>query len=160
MKGFINYFTGMFSGIWSLLTGMKVTGKNFFLAPWRIVTQRYPENRKKLKMFDSYKGELLMPHNENNEHKCTACGICEMNCPNGSIEVISIMNINEEGKKKRALDKYVYHLGMCTFCALCVNTCPSKALAWGQNFEQATFSRAALNKILNNEGSTLMKGVE
>ncbi|MGD0711576.1 MAG: 4Fe-4S binding protein [Bacteroidales bacterium] len=164
MKSIINYITGIFKAIFSLLKGMSVTGKYFF-SPRAIVTQQYPENRKrkgkkKLVMFDRFKGELIMPHNENNQHKCTGCGICEMNCPNGTIEVISVMNVGEDGKKKRALDKHIYRLGMCTFCALCVKTCPSQALAFSQEFEHAVFDRRKLNKILNKEGSTLMKGVE
>jgi NADH-quinone oxidoreductase subunit I len=159
MNGFIKYMSGLFHGVWTLLVGMKVTGSYFF-RPWTIVTRKYPENRKKLKMFDRYKGVLIMPHNEENQNKCTGCGICELNCPNGSIEVLTYMAVLDDGKKKKTLDKYIYHLGMCTFCNLCVTTCPSDAITWGKDFEQAVFSRAALNKILNNEGSTLMKGVE
>ena len=34
---------------------------------------------------------------------CVACGICQMNCPNGSIKVISETVTDEEGKKKRVL---------------------------------------------------------
>jgi len=167
MKSIINYISGIFKGLLTLFKGMRVTGKYFF-SPRAIVTQQYPENRhghgkrskQQLVMFDRFKGELIMPHNENNQHKCTGCGICEMNCPNGTIEVLSIMNVGEDGKKKRALDKYVYHLGMCTFCALCVRTCPSQALSFSQEFEHAVFDRKKLTKILNKEGSTLMKGVE
>ena len=163
----INYITGIFKGVWSLLVGMRVTGKYFF-SPSKIVTQQYPENRKgkgkksrkKLEMFDRFRGELTMPHLEGNFHKCTGCGICEINCPNGTIEVISKTVVNEEGKKKRELDQYIYRLGMCTFCALCVKTCPSNALAFSQEFEHAVFSKAKLTKILNKEGSKLMKGVE
>jgi NADH-quinone oxidoreductase subunit I len=136
-----------------------VTGY-YFVHPGEIVTQQYPENRKKLEMFDRFKGEVIMPHNENNEHKCTGCGICQINCPNGSIEVISKSIVNEEGKKKRIIDKHIYRLGMCTFCALCVKTCPSEALAFSQEFEHAVFNRKKLTKVLNREGSSLMKGVE
>lgn len=155
----IGYFSGIFKGVKSLLVGMKVTGY-YFTHPKEIVTQQYPENRKKLEMFDRFKGEVIMPHNENNEHKCTGCGICEMNCPNGSIEIISQQVVNEEGKKKREIDKHIYHLDMCTFCGLCIKTCPSDALAWGQEFEHAVFDRDKLTKVLNNPGSKLMKGVE
>ncbi len=108
----------------SLLKGMKVTGSYFF-RPSAIVTQKYPDNRKDLVMFERFKGEVVMPHNEKNEHRCTGCGICEINCPNGTIEVISKIIVTEDGKKKRIIDKHIYRLGMCTFCALCVKTCPS-----------------------------------
>jgi len=164
MKSIVKYISEIFHGIWTLLVGMRVTGKYFF-SPRAIVTQQYPENRKKkgskkLEMFERFKGEVVMPHNENNQHKCTGCGICENNCPNGTIEVLTVMNVGEDGKKKRALDKHIYRLGMCTFCALCVKTCPSQALAFSQEFEHAVFDRAKLIKVLNKPGSTLMKGVE
>ena len=98
MKSFFNYIAEIFSGIWTLLTGMKITAKYFF-TPWKNVTQQYPENRDTLVMYDRFRGEVIMPHNENNEHKCTGCGLCENACPNGSIEIISKSIVNEEGKK-------------------------------------------------------------
>jgi len=157
--GVISYIGGIFGGVKTLVNGMKVT-TSYFFRPWKIVTQKYPENRKELKMFERFKGEVTMPHNQKNEHKCTGCGICELNCPNGTIEVIAKQIVNEEGKKKKALDKHIYRLGMCSFCGLCVKTCPSKALEFGNDFEHAVYNRLKLNKTLNNEGSTLMKGVE
>jgi NADH-quinone oxidoreductase subunit I len=159
MRSIIDYLKEIVLGVWSLMKGMKVTG-SYFLRPSTIVTQKYPDNRKDLVMFDRFKGEVVMPHNEINEHKCTGCGICEINCPNGSIEVISKSILTEDGKKKRAIDKHIYRLGMCTFCALCVKTCPSNALAFSQKFEHAVFNRALLIKTLNKPGSQLMKGVE
>jgi len=159
MRSIIIYIRDVAEGIWSLLKGMKVTG-SYFVRPSTIVTQKYPNNRKELVMFERFKGEVIMPHNDKNEHRCTGCGICEINCPNGSIEVISKTIITEEGKKKRAIDKHIYRLGMCTFCALCVKTCPSNALAFSQGFEHAVFNRALLIKTLNKPGSQLMKGVE
>jgi len=159
MRSILIYIRDVAEGIWSLLKGMKVTG-SYFLRPSTIVTQKYPNNRKELVMFERFKGEVIMPHNDKNEHRCTGCGICELNCPNGSIEVISKTIITEEGKKKRVIDKHIYRLGMCTFCALCVKTCPSDALAFSQEFEHAVFNRATLIKISNKPGSQLMKGVE
>jgi NADH-quinone oxidoreductase subunit I len=158
MKGFIEYIRSIFDGLISLMKGLSVTGKYFF-KPGTTWTQQYPNNRKELKMFDRFKGEVIMPHNDKNEHKCTGCGICEINCPNGSIEIIPVTIVNEEGKKQRIIDKHIYHLGMCTFCGLCVKTCPSQALAFGQEFEHAVFDRTKLNKILNQPGSKIMKGV-
>lgn len=159
MNSFIKYIKGIFTGLISLFRGLGVTGK-YFVKPGTTFTQQYPNNRKELKMFDRFKGEVIMPHNDSNEHKCTGCGICEINCPNGSIEIISATIVNEEGKKQRIIDKHIYHLGMCTFCGLCVKTCPSQALAFGQEFEHAVYDRTKLNKILNKPGSKLMKGVE
>jgi NADH-quinone oxidoreductase subunit I len=159
MSSITQYFKEIFLGLWSLMKGMRVTGKYFF-SPGKIVTQKYPNNRKDLVMFERFKGEVVMPHNERNEHKCTGCGICEINCPNGTIEIISKTVVTDDSKKKKAIDKHIYRLGMCTFCGLCVKTCPSNALAFSQEFEHAVFNRKLLIKTLNKPGSQLMKGVE
>jgi NADH-quinone oxidoreductase subunit I len=159
MKGFINYIKEVVLGMITLLKGMAVTGKYFFTSPKTIVTQKYPENRKELVMFDRFKGEVIMPHNEKNEHNCTGCGICEMNCPNGSIEILTRTE-EVDGKKKKVIDKHIYHLSMCTFCGLCVKTCPSDALAFDQTFEHAVFDRKQLTKVLNKPGSVLTKEIK
>ena len=95
MNAFKNYISSFFSGLLSLLKGMRVTIRVFFR---KKTTEQYPENRDTLQIFDRFRGELVMPHNANNEHKCVACGICQMNCPNGSIKVISETVTGEEGK--------------------------------------------------------------
>jgi NADH-quinone oxidoreductase subunit I len=159
MKSIYIYFKEIIFGIISLLKGMKVTGY-YFVHPRTVVTQRYPENRDTLVMFDRFKGEVVMPHDENNQHKCTGCGICEINCPNGSIEILSRKETSEDGKSVRVIDKHIYHLSMCTFCGLCVKTCPSNALAFSQEFEHAVFDRSKLTKVLNKPGSTINKGVK
>ena len=125
MKSIIKYITSFFKGLFSLLTGMKVTLREFFT---KKTTEQYPENRATLKMFDRFRGELVMPHDENNHHKCIACGICEMNCPNGTIKITSEFVTDETGKKKKVLIKYRYDLGSCMFCQLCVKMCPQQAI--------------------------------
>lgn len=152
MNSVSQYFKGLFGSIGALLTGMSVTWKELFT---KKVTQQYPENRKTLVIPDRVRGELKMPHDENNEHACTACGICEMNCPNGTIKINSKMIVTEDGKKKKILDTYYYNLGMCTFCNLCVITCPSDAIMFTNVFENAIFTRDKLNMRLNQEGSKL-----
>jgi NADH-quinone oxidoreductase subunit I len=159
MKSFIEYIVSIFKGLWTLLIGMKVTAKYFF-TPWKHLTQQYPENREKLVMFERFRGEVIMTHNENNEHLCTGCGICELNCPNGSIEIITKSIVTPEGKKKRILDQHIYHLGMCTLCNLCVKACPTGAIVMAQTFEHAVWDRSELTKVLNNCGSRIAEGVK
>ena len=55
-----NYFSGLMFGIKSLATGLGVTMKEFFTPK---ITEQYPENRKELKMFDRFRGRLVMLHN-------------------------------------------------------------------------------------------------
>ncbi|MDD3078335.1 MAG: 4Fe-4S dicluster domain-containing protein [Paludibacter sp.] len=152
MRTFSQYISDLLKGISSLLKGLGVTWKEFWT---KKVTRQYPENRDTLVISERFRAELVMPHDENNEHACTACGICQMNCPNGTIRVVSKMIETEDGKKKKVLDKYIYDLGMCTFCNLCVISCPSHAIEFSNKFENATFTRDKLVHQLNHEGSKL-----
>lgn len=152
MSSVSEYFSGLFGGIKSLLTGMRITWGELWT---KKITEQYPENRATLIIPDRFRGELTMPHDENNEHACTACGICQMNCPNGTIQVISRSIETEDGKKKKVLDKYIYDLGLCTFCNLCVITCPSDAIKFANTFENSLFTRSKLIEHLNRDGSKL-----
>ena len=103
------YFGTIYKSIKSLLVGMKVTGY-YFTHLDEIKTEEYPDNRATLKMFDRFRGEVVMPHDENNEHRCTGCQACEIACPNGTIKIITKQEILEDGKKKKRIDAFVYHL--------------------------------------------------
>lgn len=151
-KTFI-YLKTIFLGIWNLLLGMYVTMLNFIRPK---VTEQYPENRlTTLVKFERTRGQLLMPHDGENFHKCTACGICQMNCPNGTITITTKMVADETGKERKALDVYMYDIGSCTFCALCTQTCPQDAIEWSNDFEHSVFRRNTLYQKLNQEGSSL-----
>ena len=156
MKSVYNYIINIFKAIYSLVQGLEITFKELFT---KKITEQYPENRKTtLVTFDRFRGELVMPHDENNEHGCTACGICMMNCPNGTIKIVSKMVEAEDGgKPRKVLDKYYYDLGKCTFCNICVMNCPTKAIKFQNTFENSVFTRAKLMRILNHEGSKTRK---
>lgn len=140
------YFSSVGKGVASLVKGMAVTGKEFVTPK---VTECYPENRATLKIADRFRAELTLKYDENGRHKCIGCGICQMNCPNGTINLTTKMVDLPDGKKKRMLDTYLYDLGSCTFCMLCVTTCPQDALEFTNDFEQAVFTRDKLVKKLN-----------
>lgn len=158
MNSVTKYFKDIFSGAWSLVKGMQVTW-HYISHPSEIITQQYPENRKELKMFERFRGEVVLLHDEKNEHKCTGCSACELACPNGTIEIIN-KKVDIEGRKVKAIDKFVYHLQMCTMCGLCIPACPTDAIKMANTFEHAVFDRSKLTKILNNPGSKLMDGVK
>lgn len=151
-KEYNTYLGKVYGGIKSLIIGLKTSIIVFFR---KKTTEQYPENRKELKMFDRYRGTLTLIHNENNEHHCVACGLCQIACPNGTINIISKQIETEDGKKKRILDRYEYNIGSCMFCMLCVNACPHDAITFDQNFEHAVFDKSKLKMTLNHEGSKL-----
>ena len=116
-----SYIKGLLHGIGTLLTGMKVTGREFFTPK---VTEQYPENRATLKISPRFRGRLIMPVDENGNNKCIACGLCQMACPD---------------------------LGACMFCQLCVNACPHDAIRFDTEFENAVFDRSKLVLTLNKK---------
>ena len=140
------YFVSIFKGFHSLLKGMAVTGKELVTPK---VTEQYPENRAELHIPERFRATLEFIYDENGRHKCIACGSCERNCPNQTISITKHMAELPDGKKKMKLDTYMYDLGSCTFCGLCVQVCPTNAIRFSNDFEQAVFTREKLVKQLN-----------
>ncbi len=140
------YFVSIFKGFHSLLKGMAVTGKELVTPK---VTEQYPENRAELHIPERFRATLEFIYDDNGYHKCIACGSCERNCPNQTISITKRMVELPDGKKKQKLDKYIYDLGSCTFCGLCVQVCPTNAIRFSNDFEQAVFTREKLVKQLN-----------
>ncbi|MBL7924089.1 MAG: 4Fe-4S binding protein [Bacteroidia bacterium] len=152
-----DYIKTVYGTLGSLLKGMRLTGY-YFTHKKEIITQQYPEVRPVLA--ERFKGEVVMPHNENNEHRCTGCTACELACPNGTIKIVTKTEVNAEGKKKKAIDTFVYRLELCTMCNLCVQACPSDAIIMANNFEHSVYDRRQFTKVLNLPGSKIMEGVE
>lgn len=144
------YLFKVVTGFISLLRGMGVT-IGYFFSPKKIVTQQYPENRETLQMMARFRGHVAMPHDDNGDHCCTACGICEKACPNGSISVLTTKDIS--GRK--VLGKYIYRLSQCTLCNLCIESCPFGAIVMGKDFEFAVYDRTQLIFTLNQSQGEL-----
>lgn len=149
----IGYIKSICVGIWRLMQGMYISMLNFVRPK---VTEQYPENRGKHVYFERFRALLTMPHDADNHHKCTACGICMNSCPNGTITVLSKMEESPEtGKPKKVLDRHLYDLGSCTFCNLCVQSCPFGAIEFTNQFEHSVFTKERLVLQLNRPGSSL-----
>lgn len=153
MSNFNEYIKGYYQGVKSLLIGMRTSMKVFCQ---KKVTEQYPENRHTtLHIAERHRAMLVMPHDEEGNNRCIACGLCQMTCPNGTIHLTTEMRETEDGKKKKFLVKYEYNLGSCMFCQLCVNACPHDAIRFTNDFENAVFQKEklvlTLNKIKNEE---------
>ncbi len=153
----IEYIKTIFRTLKSLSTGMRLTGY-YFTHPKEVITEKYPEVKPVLA--ERFRGEVVMPHTDGNEHRCTGCQACELACPNGTIKIVTKNEVNAEGKKKKAIDAFVYRLELCTMCGLCVEACPSDAIKMANTFEHSVFDRSKLTKVLNKPGSKIMEGVE
>jgi len=153
------YISEVYQAVSSLLKGMRTTGR-YFVRPKEMITQQYPDNRAEMNIPERFRGEVVMTHDENNEHACTGCTACELACPNATIKIVTKFDTTPEGKKKKALDTFVYHLELCTMCNLCVEACPTSAIKMAQTFEHSVYDRNQLLKKLNQPGSKLRAGVE
>jgi NADH-quinone oxidoreductase subunit I len=152
-----DYIKDIYQAVKSLLKGMRRTGY-YFTHHKEIITQQYPDVKPLLA--ERFKGEVVMPHDENNEHACTGCTACELACPNGTIKIITKFETGADGKKKKALDTFVYHLELCTLCNLCIVACPTDAIKMAQTYEHSVFDRSKLTKVLNEPGSKIRAGIE
>lgn len=141
-----DYFKGLGQGVTSLFKGLSVTGKEFVTPK---ITEKYPDNRENMNISQRFRARLELVYDKDGNHKCIACGTCERVCPNGTITLETKMTETWDGKKKKKLEKYIYDLGSCTFCQLCVQNCPTHALDFSNDFEQAVFTRDQLVKELN-----------
>ena len=149
MSSLKEYLEGYAGGVKSLLTGMGTSMKVFCQ---KKITEQYPENRHTtLHIPERHRALLTLPADEEGNHKCIACGLCQMNCPNGTIKLTTEMRETEEGKKKKVLVKYEYNLGSCMFCMLCVNVCPHDTIKFTNDFENAVFEKDKLVLTLNKK---------
>ncbi len=155
-----NYIRDIFGAVRSLWSGMRLTGYYALHHRREKITQQYPDNRATLVLPERFRGEVVLTHDENNEHACTGCTACELACPNGTIKIITKFDTTPEGKKKKALDTFVYHLELCTMCNLCIEACPTSAIRMDQTFEHSVTDRSQLTKKLNRPGSKIRAGVE
>jgi NADH-quinone oxidoreductase subunit I len=156
MNSLFKYIKEVVYAFVSLAKGLSLTLHYFITIKKVNITEEYPDNRTTtISVKERFSGEVVLIHDEHNEHKCTACILCQIACPNNSIQIISKQIETEDGKKKRVLDKWVYHLDMCTFCYQCVDACPQDAIEMKNSFELSVYDRSKLIYQLNRPGSKL-----
>jgi len=130
----INYFKQIFSGVWSLLVGMRLT-LHYAFAP--TVTVHYPFET--LPISPNFRGHIdLVINPKTGKDKCITCMMCARACPSGCIE---LEGEKPEGAKKKVLTEYRLDFTKCSLCANCVETCPTSALEFSQDYQLAGFSR-------------------
>ncbi|MGI6681283.1 MAG: 4Fe-4S binding protein [Bdellovibrionota bacterium] len=120
------YFENIYLGIKTTVIGLLITLKYFFK---RKTTLCYPEKREELPL--SFRGA-----HKYNKNKCTACGVCKINCP------VSCIEIEAEGKGKDVdIKSYRIDYEKCIFCSLCEEVCPHKAIYLSDVFDLCTDKR-------------------
>jgi NADH-quinone oxidoreductase subunit I len=127
--------------IWGLgfLRAMGVTMRNMFRPA---MTVQYPDEH--LVIPERARWALAHKFDDAGAPKCTACLICERECPDHIIH----MTISGDAASGKHIDEYLYELGACMMCGLCVAACPFDAIEMSHEYELATPDPHALVRIL------------
>jgi NADH-quinone oxidoreductase chain I len=112
--------------------GLSVTIRHLLRIP---ITTQYPERR--LNPSRRTRGNELIW----DERRCTGCATCAKTCPQGSINIVTSVKL-EENKYK--VEKFEVDMGYCISCGLCVEACPYDALFLGYAYERARYRRGEL----------------
>jgi NADH-quinone oxidoreductase subunit I len=133
---------------WSLVVGLKVTGK-YFVSPQ--ITVHYP--RKTVHNIATFHGPVeLVPTPENpKKPKCIVCLQCASACPSNCLTVVmkptpkpsaEEIKAQKEAEAKgekvkksapKELLKFTYDFTLCSLCGTCVETCPVGSLRFSND---------------------------
>ena len=105
---------------------MEVTGKELVTPK---ITEQYPENRATLEIPERFRAELTLKYDAAGRHKCIACGICQMNCPNGTIKLTTKMVDLPDGKRSASSTSICTILAVARFACFVSRRVPKTRLS-------------------------------
>lgn len=124
-----------------IVKGMAVTAMNFvrsYFDQRRLVTVSYPEQRMALPE-NSRNFPFLVYDGEDPEAnlRCTACRICEKECPPQVIHIVP--QKDDKGKPTKNPEVFDIDTNACMSCQICVEVCPFDAIKMDSAYEYASF---------------------
>ncbi len=128
---------------WGLLQGLAVTGRNMvesFYKPERMTTVQYPEERAPISPnfrnfpFLCYDGDDPVAG-----LRCTACTICEKECPPQCIYIV--LDRDENGKSLKRPKVFDIDISVCMNCGICSEVCPFDSIYMDGEYELSTDDR-------------------
>ncbi len=119
----------------------RITMRNFFRPP---ITVQYPEREARAARARALGGRGTS-YDADGKPKCTACLICVKECPDCVLYDRDVATARRGGKH---IDRYVYEVGACMMCGLCVEACPFDAIEMSHEYELATPRRRQLVRVL------------
>ncbi|MGL1863871.1 MAG: 4Fe-4S ferredoxin [Pseudodesulfovibrio sp.] len=144
---------------WSLMVGLKITGK-YFCKP--LITVHYPReviDDENLKTFGGHI-ELVGKPNDPAMPKCISCMMCVTNCPSNCLKVVkqkkptptpeqeAAMAAAKEAGEKVVKPKapknpalFAYDFSLCSLCGTCIDNCSPGALRFSNNIYWVSSNR-------------------
>lgn len=122
-----------------IIKGFAITMRNMLRGP---ITVMYPEQR--LELPERARWAVAHKFDAEGAPKCTACLICVKECPDHVLAIEA--SISESGGKH--IDRYIYEIGACMMCGLCVEACPFDAIEMSHEYELATRDPRELVRVL------------
>ncbi len=137
-----SYFRDVYSGLVTVLIGMKVTWKHLFTPA---VTIQYPDVKPKLP--ERARNRLYV-----NIDDCIGCDQCSMACPVDCITIETIkstpdvdLGLTSVATKKRLyVPRFDIDIAKCCYCGLCVYPCPTDCIKMTDVYEFSEFDRQNL----------------
>lgn len=124
----------IFRGLYSLVTGMRITLAQFFKPP---ITVQYPHET--LSMPARFRGHIeLVRDPVTGKAICFACKVCERSCPS---DCITVEGAKLDGEKRKSVTDFRLDFTKCSLCGTCVEACKSNAIRFSR-----TYNRAGLTK--------------
>lgn len=144
---------------WSLIVGLKITGK-YFCKP--LITVHYPRQVIDSENLSTYGGhvELIGKPKDPATPKCISCMMCVTNCPSNCLKLVkqkaptptpeqeaewaAAEERGEKVKKPSAPKnpaKFTYDYTLCSLCGTCIDNCPAKSLRFSNNIYWVATSR-------------------
>ncbi|MCL2379480.1 MAG: 4Fe-4S dicluster domain-containing protein [Coriobacteriia bacterium] len=112
-----------------IFLSLRIAFKNLFRRP---ITVQYPKERLEIPQRARWAVEINYA-SEDGTHRCTACRVCEKECPDDLIEI----DITVAEDRSRHINRWLYRRGGCMMCGLCVEVCPFCAIKMAHDYELA-----------------------
>lgn len=125
-----------------LLKGLLVTGRNMLESYYRkdrMTTVQYPEERAPISPNFRNFPFLVFDEDPQAALRCTACSICEKECPPQCIYIV--LDRDESGKSLKRPRVFDIDLSVCMNCGICAEVCPFDAIYMDGEYELSTQDR-------------------
>lgn len=125
-----------------LLQGLAVTGRNMvesFYKKERMTTVQYPEERAPISPNFRNFPFLVYDNDPGKGLRCTACSICEKECPPQCIYIV--LDRDENGKSLKRPKVFDIDISVCMNCGICSEVCPFDSIYMDGEYEMSTDDR-------------------